>query len=102
MNQSGKTRFLIVDDYGMGGIWGCVWARSATEAAQRFRNSRVSGAHPRPRPVGQPRGGEVVVFSERPDWMSADREADIAAKRTFDIDHLEESDYFARFLRDSN
>ena len=39
------------------------------------------------------------MFRERPNWMTPDYEADIAAKRTFDIDHIGPSNYFAKFLR---
>jgi hypothetical protein len=94
-----KIRFLIVYDYGMGGIWGCVWARSAEEVAEQFLDASISDQLLPRRAGGRPAGDGIVVFRERPDWMTSEQEADIAAERTFDIDSIEPSSYFAKFLR---
>jgi hypothetical protein len=46
-------RFLVVYDYGMGGLWGVVEAPSRDE---------ILSPYP-----------ELVIVDERPDWMSDDR-----------------------------
>ncbi|MDX5364956.1 MAG: hypothetical protein LPK88_00975 [Alphaproteobacteria bacterium] len=45
-----KRDFLAVYDYGMGGIWTLVRARSALEIAEKYP--------------------ELKVFEDRPEWMS--------------------------------
>jgi hypothetical protein len=36
-----KTRFLVVDDYGMGGIWAYVLAESAEEIKARYPTLQI-------------------------------------------------------------
>ncbi len=99
--EESKARFLIVDDYGMGGIWGYVLARSAEEAAARL-GGRV-GPDPRPRRhEGRPAGDGIIVFLERPDWMDDAHENQYTGQRTLDLDNPDPSNYFARFLVDAN
>lgn len=60
-----KQRFLVVYDYGMGGVWAYVEAESAEEIVEKFP--------------------ELSVVSETPAWMSEkDRQSLLA--RTYDID----------------
>lgn len=65
-----KKPFLVVYDYGQGGIWAYVVAESAEQIEREFP--------------------ELRVVHERPDWMSAGREARIRANRTVDIDKRDE------------
>jgi hypothetical protein len=96
-----KTRFLIVDDYGMGGIWGHVLARSADEAADRLGGRVAPDPRPR-RHEGRPAGDGIIVFLERPDWMDEAQENEYAGRRTLDLDNIDPLNYFARFLVDPN
>jgi hypothetical protein len=61
-----KQDFLIVYDYGSGGLWGVMRARSAEEILARYP--------------------ELSVESERPDWMTDALMADIKRVETHDID----------------
>jgi hypothetical protein len=65
-----KVPFLGVDDYGTGGIWFVLLARSEVEAHDALPEVRIF-------PPGV-----------RPDWMSEDSFQQIAEHRTFDIDAL--------------
>ena len=79
MDKDEKTRFLIINDYGTGGVWGCVWARTATEAAERFTGGRAAAPLPRGERRGDgPRGDGIIVFTRRPEWMSPEQEEKIA------------------------
>jgi hypothetical protein len=46
----GEQRYLVAHDYGMGGVWRYVLARSSDEIRRRFP--------------------ELVVVDEEPDWMT--------------------------------
>ena len=61
-----KADFLAVYDYGMGGIWVILHARTKQE---------ISAKYP-----------ELTVADERPSWMTDDLYAKTAEKRWFDID----------------
>ncbi len=65
-----KKRFLVVDDYGTGGIWFVLLARSEDEVLERLGCVRVWAP------------------GARPEWMSAARLDEVAQRRTFDIDDL--------------
>jgi hypothetical protein len=52
-----KSRYLVVYDYGMGGVWGYVLATSAEEIEARF--------------------SELQVIPEVPSWMSEDDRASL-------------------------
>ena len=39
------------------------------------------------------------MFRDRPDWMTPEDETRIAAERTLDIDSMQPSGYFAKFMR---
>lgn len=58
-----KKNFLVAYDYGMGGLWGVIRARSAAEINHRFP--------------------KLVIVSRRPDWM----EAEDFCPEVFDIDN---------------
>jgi len=61
-----KRSFLVVHDYGTGGLWGVMTAGSAAEIAQKFP--------------------ELQVIEDRPAWMSDDDYQRIAVANSFDID----------------
>jgi hypothetical protein len=73
-----KRRFLVVDDYGSGGIWFMVLAQSEDQVRQRLR------------------GVKVWSPGTRPDWMSDDFFDEVASRRTFDIDNLPASAWMDR------
>lgn len=62
----GKQEFLVCYDYGMGGLWGILMARTADE---------VSDAYP-----------ELVVVSERPKWMTDEDYEALRDRELHDID----------------
>jgi hypothetical protein len=61
-----KQEFLIVYDYGSGGLWGVMRARSAEEILARYPELRVE--------------------KERPEWMTDALFADVRRVDTHDID----------------
>lgn len=66
MDMTGeKQPYLVVYDYGMGGLWGVMLARSEEEIARLYP--------------------ELVVVHDRPRWMSDERYARIC-ERQYDID----------------
>jgi hypothetical protein len=73
-----KKEFLVVDDYGTGGIWFVV--RAPTE-------SDITAALP-----------SVTVFpaGSRPDWMTGAQYAKIASQRTYGLDGLPDSAWMRR------
>ena len=60
-----KQQYLVVYDYGMGGVWGVMAARSEQEIYQKFP--------------------QLKVVETRPDWMSEAYYSDLS-NDTFDID----------------
>ena len=64
--MSTKTAFLVVHDYGMGGVWAVIRAENAQD---------VSGKYP-----------ELEIVSERPGWMDDAIYADIERRLGCDID----------------
>jgi hypothetical protein len=64
MNE--KREFLVSHDYGMGGVWAVINARSPEEITQKY-------------PM-------LGVQTQRPDWMTDDVYKRIAAGLTLDID----------------
>jgi hypothetical protein len=70
-NDSGKRPFLVVYDYGQGGIWMYLYAESAEQIAERYPG--------------------LTVITEWRDWMTPDRLVPIIATigrdMTFDIDN---------------
>lgn len=73
-----KRPFLTVYDYGQGGVWRVLLAESQAEIAAKYP--------------------ELQIFTEPPDWMSADKLDDIKARTTLDIDDT--SDHFLTSLRE--
>lgn len=63
-----KHRFLVVYDYGMGGVWGFINARSREEIAAKYP--------------------KVQIIDERPTWMSDEYFDSILKTSEFDIDDL--------------
>jgi len=66
MTSYTKRPFLVAYDYGMGGLWGIVLARSEDE---------IKGKYP-----------ELGIAEERPSWMSDDDFERIKEVETHDID----------------
>ena len=58
-----KQRFLVVFDYGQGGLWAYVWADSAEAIGERFP--------------------ELEGFRRAPDWMTPEVQEQL---RTYDLD----------------
>jgi hypothetical protein len=61
-----KKIFLVAYDYGMGGLWGAMLARSEEE---------IRAAYP-----------ELGIATERPQWMTDERYAQICNEELHDID----------------
>jgi hypothetical protein len=79
-SSENKSRFLVLYDYGQGGVWAYVWARSPMEITEIFR--------------------DLVVVEKQPDWMGASDIARIDETMTFDVDRLAPSDWIIRLLRE--
>lgn len=65
MTSAPKQSFLVVYDYGSGGLWGVMLARSIEEILRVYP--------------------ELQVVSDAPKWMTQDYYADLAAT-PYDID----------------
>ena len=39
--MSEKRKYLVAYDYGMGGLWGYLWARSPEEIAERYPELKI-------------------------------------------------------------
>ncbi len=61
-----KSAYLIVYDYGTGGVWGIIHAHSKQEILSKYPN--------------------LSIFDERPSWMSEQDYKRIEATSNFDID----------------
>ena len=61
-----KRPYLVVYDYGMGGVWGLIAARSQQEILQKYPS--------------------VKIVETRPGWMSDADYDNILLKSSFDID----------------
>ncbi len=61
-----KRKFLVVHDYGTGGLWCVMAARSEAEIAEKFP--------------------ELKVIEDRPPWMNDDEYRRIEIGSSFDID----------------
>lgn len=61
-----KKPFLVVHDYGQGGVWAFIHARSREEIERRFP--------------------ELDIVDEVPKWMSVDEVAVLEERMTFDLD----------------
>jgi hypothetical protein len=70
-----QSKYLVVDDYGTGGIWFIVLADSQEQIADALPT--------------------VTVYDPgvKPEWMSDEKLAEIGAKRTYSIDELPTSDW---------
>ena len=61
-----KRKFLAVYEYGMGGVWVCLLARTGQEIRDRYP--------------------DLTVLEEKPDWMSVEMANDIEAEGVYDVD----------------
>jgi hypothetical protein len=64
--ENAKQLFLVAYDYGMGGLWGVMRARSEQEIAARYP--------------------ELAVAHERPAWMSDERFEQLCEQESHDVD----------------
>jgi hypothetical protein len=62
-----KQRFLVLYDYGTGGVWMFLWARSKEEIERKF--------------------SRLQVIDDPPGWLDDPRRARMECEFTFDIDH---------------
>jgi hypothetical protein len=76
--NAAKSRFLVVYDYGQGGVWAFVWARSVDEVHEKFR--------------------DLQVVDSMPSWLTGDQLAVTEQRMTFDIDDMKTDDWIARLL----
>jgi hypothetical protein len=81
MDLNPLPEFLVVDDYGTGGIWFVVRAVSEVD---------IRAVLPK-----------VVIYpsGSRPEWMSGEKLADIALRRTYDLDRLPDSPWMTDLKR---
>lgn len=79
MANSDKQRFLVVYDYGQGGVWAFVWARSEDEIHRVFR--------------------DLEVVESMPSWLTGDQLASTEERMIFDVDHVKPDDWISRLLR---
>ncbi len=77
--SSAKRRFLVAYDYGQGGIWAFLWARSEDEIQQAFR--------------------DLTVVDSMPPWLTGDELAITEQRMTFDINNVKRDDWIWRLLR---
>jgi len=77
--SSAKRRFLVAYDYGQGGIWAFLWARSEDEIHQAFR--------------------DLTVVDSMPPWLTGDELAITEQRMTFDINNVKRDDWIWRLLR---
>lgn len=61
-----KQRFLICYDYGMGGLWAFIYARSSEEILEKYP--------------------ELFIAKERSQWMDEKQAANIESLESHDID----------------
>jgi hypothetical protein len=80
--HDGKQKYLVVDDYGTGGIWFMLYAESEDKIKARLRDVKV------------------YAPGTKPDWMSHASLNEIAERRTFDIDKLPTSAWMDRLRID--
>lgn len=74
-----KRRFLVLYDYGQGGVWAFVWARAVEEIHDKFR--------------------DLQVVEKMPEWLTGEQLAITEQKMTFDVDDVKPDDWIARLLR---
>jgi hypothetical protein len=67
-----KQPYLVVYDYGTGGVWSYLRADSAAQIVAKFP--------------------ALKVYESPPDWMTEAEQKDIAARATYDLDTAEADD----------
>lgn len=72
-----EDEYLVVDDYGTGGIWAVITAPSKSDVQEAYPG--------------------LVVFDERPDWVDDGEYQRIKAKSGFRFDQPD--GYWTRFYR---
>ena len=73
-----ESEFLVVDDYGTGGIWFIVRAGGQNEIRVALPTVRI------------------YAPGTRPEWMSEQALTEIATRRTYDLDSLPSSGWMTR------
>jgi len=79
MPPNEKQRYLVVYDYGQGGVWAFVWARNVSEIEGTFR--------------------DLKVVEDMPPWLTGDALAKTEQRMTFDVDEIQPDDWIAKFVR---
>jgi hypothetical protein len=74
-----KSKYLVVYDYGQGGVWSFIYARDAIEITTKYP--------------------ELKVVEETPTWLKGDELKSIEANRTFDIEK-EPSGWLATLVKE--
>jgi hypothetical protein len=77
-----RRAYLTVYDYGMGGVWQYLRAESPDQIHTRFR--------------------DLTVFETPPEWMSDEKQREIEAKSSYDVETAEVDDpkFMALLLRE--
>ena len=81
-HTSVKRKFLTVENYGMGGDWHSIYARSAAEIKAKF-----------PQLI-------VYDYSELPDWITPEWLKHLESRDVYDID--DEPTYYFKALLDES
>ena len=79
VEATAKQRFLVVYDYGQGGVWAFVWARSEVQLHRVFR--------------------DLKVVDSPPSWLTGEELAKTERQMTFDVDEVKPDDWIARLRR---
>jgi hypothetical protein len=79
-----KRLYLVLYDYGTGGVWSYLRAESPEQIRAKFR--------------------DLTVYDRPPAWMSEVEQRDIEARSTYDVDSAEKDDpeFFGWLLRRDN
>ena len=64
-NSAMKKAYLVLHDYGMGGVWAVIHARSKEEISAKYPN--------------------LTVYDGRPNWMTVQMYNEIVSTLTIDI-----------------
>ncbi len=74
-----KRGFLVLHDYGMGGIWAYVLAGSEDRVRREFP--------------------DLEVYSDPPSWMTQELLTHIKERSTLDLDQMDEEEDLLRILK---
>lgn len=66
-----KQRFLVVDDYGMGGVWAYLWAESESQIRERYPTLQVVHETPVWLQRADAELTELDVDDDSDEWLAA-------------------------------